>query len=67
MDCKSIGCANEAGYEIMWPGHDSPTPLCNDHAERAVRLAKHMGFVLPIKEINEGIRDSEHPDGSNKD
>lgn len=44
--CGTVNCDDLAWAFVCWPGQ--PISLCRTCTTRALFLADHMGFVLPV-------------------
>lgn len=49
MQCKQENCTKEAIYNVYWPGQR--TKQCEEHAMKAMGLAKTMGFDVSITKL----------------
>lgn len=45
-------CGREANQEMFWPGRPG-APVCDGHAEQAIRMAGAMGFYLSVRALDQ--------------
>jgi len=65
VSCVDLGCKNEAVCTIFWPGQESV--MCKLHAQRAVKIADVMGFVVSMRPLPGWKANMEKEDAERKE
>ena len=52
MECCQKICDREADFAVHWPSPAGPCPMCTGCAMLAAKLARVMGFELPVGSLD---------------
>ena len=52
-ECCQTNCSDPATHYVFWPGQGKKM-MCEIHAQKAKRIASHMGFDVHVEEMNAG-------------